>query len=126
MRVFGQIYPIDTMKNFFAMKGMNLTNDYENTDLGPIFNGDTNNDCGQYKLPQTCALVNPYGGGMAAPGNTCLSLAELQRYASSSGVLGYDWADLNKNTITGRGLTLLGDSGKKREKRKKSTNPQIQ
>jgi chitin synthase len=113
MRVFGQIYPTDTLKSFFATKGMNLTNDYENTDLAPIFNGDVNNDCGRFNLAQqNCALVNPYGGGMTTNDRTCLSLAELQRYAKSSGILGYDWADLNKNSITGRGLTLVGDSGK--------------
>jgi chitin synthase len=117
MRVFGQIYPSQTLKDFFTTKGMNLTNDYENTDLAPIFNGDINNDCAQFTatFPSTpCALVDPYGGGLAAPNNTCLSLAELQGFAKSNGVLGYDWADLNKNSITGRGLTLVGDSGKKR------------
>lgn len=112
MRVFGQIYPSDTMKSFFATKGMNLTNDYENTDLAPIFNGDVNNDCSKFNVPITCALIDPYGGGMLPPNNTCLSLAELQKFAKSSGILGYDWADLNKDSITGRGLTLVGDSGK--------------
>lgn len=118
MRVFGQIYETDTLKAFFATKGMNLTNDYENTDLAPIFNGDINNDCSRFTTmaQQNCALVNPYGGGMVTNDKTCLSLAELQRYAKSSGILGYDWADLNKKSITGRGLTLVGDSGKKKKK----------
>ncbi|KAG2233193.1 hypothetical protein INT48_005031 [Thamnidium elegans] len=110
MRVFGHIYPSDTMKSFFATKGMNLTNDYENTDLGSIFNGDVNNACSQYNLRLACALVNPYGGGMVTPDNSCLSLAELQRFSKSDSILGYDWADLNKKSITGRSLTLVGDS----------------
>ncbi|KAI9260371.1 chitin synthase [Helicostylum pulchrum] len=110
MRVFGHIYPSDTMKSFFATKGMNLTNDYENTDLGPIFNGDVTNACAQYNIRLTCALVNPYGGGMVTPDNSCLSLAQLQTFAKSDSILGYDWADLNKKSITGRSLTLVGDS----------------
>ncbi|KAI8078230.1 chitin synthase-domain-containing protein [Gilbertella persicaria] len=111
VRVFGSIYKMDDMKNFFATKGLNLTNDYENTDISSIFSGDTNNYCGGFASTQTtCYLVDPYGGGMAAPNNTCLSLAELQSYAKPTGVLGFDWADLNKNLVYGRGLTLVGDS----------------
>lgn len=116
MRVFGQIYSTDTMKSFFATKGMNLTNDYENTDLAPIFDGDVDGHCNQFNITLTCALVDPYGGGMTTPNNTCLSLAELQNFAKSSGVLGYDWADLNKNSVTGHGLVLVGDSGKNKNR----------
>ncbi|KAI8375023.1 chitin synthase [Choanephora cucurbitarum] len=110
VRVFGSIYKMDTMKSFFASKGLNLTNDYENTDISSIFNGDKNNYCANYPTNTICYLNNPYGGGIAPPNNTCLSLAELQSYAKPIGVLGFDWADLNKNLTYGRGLALVGDS----------------
>lgn len=116
VRVFGQVYPMDVMKTFFANKGLNLTNDYENTDISSIFNGDTRGACAAFdkngiNTLGSCALVNPYGGGLAAPGNTCLSLAELQRFHKTNTVLGFDWQDLNKDLVYGRGLTLVGDSG---------------
>lgn len=114
VRVFGTIYPMDVMKSFFENKGLNLTNDYENTDISSIFDGDTSGACTQFTAMamNNCALVNPYGGGLAAPNNTCLSLAELQQYYKSSAVLGFDWKDLNKDLVYGRSLTLVGDSGK--------------
>ncbi|CEP14317.1 hypothetical protein [Parasitella parasitica] len=112
VRVFGTIYPMNVMKSFFETKGMNLTNDYENTDISSIFDGDTTGACAKFPAMATtsCALVNPYGGGMAAPDNTCLSLAELHRYYKSSAVIGFDWQDLNKDLVYGRSLTLVGDS----------------
>jgi chitin synthase len=118
VRVFGQLYPMDVMKSFFATKGMNLTNDYENTDISGIFDGDTGNYCSSFDTTtsttlSSCSLVDPYGGGMTAPNNTCLSLAELKNYYKTDmGVIGFDWADLDTSSITGRGLVLLGDSGK--------------
>ncbi|KAI7898177.1 chitin synthase [Cokeromyces recurvatus] len=110
VRVFGHIYPMDEMKIFFANHGLNLTNDYENTDISGIFDGDINGDCNGHDLPHTCVLVNPYGGGLAAPNNACLSLAELQRSIKSTAILGFDWQDLNKDLIYGQGLSLVGDS----------------
>ncbi|KAG0914330.1 hypothetical protein G6F57_002032 [Rhizopus arrhizus] len=111
-RVFGQIYPMDVLQSFFATKGLNLTNDYQNTEIGAIFNGDTTGACNSF--PDTlgsCYLADPYGGGMTPPNNTCLSLAELQAYySSSSGETGFDWVDLDKNTLTGKSLVLLGDT----------------
>jgi chitin synthase len=127
VRVFGQVYPMDVMKTFFANKGLNLTNDYENTDISSIFNGDTGGDCAAFdkngiNTLGACALVNPYGGGLAAPNNTCLSLAELQRFYKSYTVLGFDWQDLNTKLVYGRGLALVGDSGKNIQKRKMYQN----
>lgn len=113
VRVFGTIYPMDAMKQFFQNKGMNLTNDYENTDISSMFDGDTTGACTKFPSMKltNCALNNPYGGTFPAPNNTCFSLAELQRFFRSSAVLGFDWQDLNKNLVYGRGLTLVGDSG---------------
>jgi chitin synthase len=127
VRVFGQVYPMDVMKSFFANKGLNLTNDYENTDISSIFNGDTRGDCAAFdkngiNTLGACALVNPYGGGLAAPNNTCFSLAELQRFYRTNTVLGFDWQDLNKKLVYGHGLALVGDSGKKKKKKKKKKN----
>lgn len=118
VRVFGDIYPMDVMKNFFATKGLNLTNDYENTDISSIFNGDTDNDCTRFEtgVKTPCALVNPYGGGLAAPNNTCLSYAELKRFHSTNKVLGFEWDDLSKDSVAGHGLTLVGDSGNLKKK----------
>ncbi|CAO0789486.1 unnamed protein product [Mucor circinelloides] len=112
VRVFGTIYPMDAMKQFFQNKGMNLTNDYENTDISSMFDGDTTGACTKFPSMKltNCALNNPYGGTFPAPNNTCFSLAELQRFFRSSAVLGFDWQDLNKNLVYGRGLTLVGDS----------------
>ncbi|KAI8982417.1 chitin synthase-domain-containing protein [Mycotypha africana] len=111
VRVFGQIYPMDVMKSFFASHGLNLTNDYENTDISGIFNGDVHNDCARYPIPNhECALVNPYGGGLAAPDNSCLSFAELKRFYKSNTILGFDWQDLDSKLMYGRGLVLVGDS----------------
>lgn len=116
-RVFGQIYPMDVLQSFFATKGLNLTNDYQNTEIGAIFNGDTTGACNSF--PDTlgsCYLADPYGGGMTPPNNTCLSLAELQAYySSSSGETGFDWVDLDKNTLSGKSLVLLGDTGKNKQ-----------
>ncbi|KAG1289854.1 hypothetical protein G6F66_009143 [Rhizopus arrhizus] len=111
-RVFGQIYPMDVLQSFFATKGLNLTNDYENTEIGAIFNGDTSDACNSFQgTLNSCQLVDPYGGGTTAPNNTCLSLSELQAYYKSNlGVIGFDWADLNKNTLNGQSLALIGDS----------------
>lgn len=121
-RVFGQIYPMDALKSFFATKGLNLTNDYQNVELSGIFDGDTGGYCRGFPntLP-ACQLIDPYGGGMLPPNNTCLSLAELQAfYHSRYGVLGFDWEDLNKHSITGQSLALLGDSGNQRTKKKRN------
>lgn len=113
VRVFGEIYPMDVMKTFFANKGMNLTNDYENTDISGIFDGDMKGDCSHFeKTYSTCRLINPYGGGLAADNNACLSYAELKQFYKTDKVLGFDWQDLNKSSIAGHGLTLVGDSGK--------------
>jgi chitin synthase len=118
VRVFGQFYPMDVMKSFFAQHNMNFTNDYENTDISSIFNGDLNNDCAQFDRVQntstlkSCMLNDPYGGGLAAPNNTCLSLRQLQSfYKSKMGILGFAWEDMDLKSISGHGLTLVGDSG---------------
>lgn len=65
-RVFGQIYKFDTLKSFFATYGLNLTSDYENMELGGIFDGDTTGACtsfdqGSVKTLQTCRVDSPYG-----------------------------------------------------------------
>jgi chitin synthase len=112
VRVFGEIYPMDVMKTFFSNKGLNLTSDYENTDISGIFDGDTKNDCAKFTgTTSGCRLVNPYGGGLAADNNSCLSYAELKSFYSTDKVLGFDWQDLNKSSVAGHGLTLVGDSG---------------
>lgn len=64
VRVFGRMYDMDRMKEFFATQGLNLTNDYENMDIGAIFDGDTKGACsrfGQNAALGTCTLHSPYG-----------------------------------------------------------------
>jgi chitin synthase len=57
-------------------------------------------------------LNDPYGGGLAAPNNTCLSLRQLQSfYKPKMGILGFAWEDMDLKSISGHGLTLVGDSG---------------
>lgn len=115
-RVFGQVYPMDVLQSFFSEKGLNLTTDYQNMEIGAIFNGDTTGACDAFSdTLGTCYLASPYGGGITPPNNTCLSLSELKSYYSShSGEIGFDWADMNLNTVSGKALVLLGDSGKKK------------
>ena len=61
VRVFGRIYDLDVMKKFFEMKGMTLPNDYQNMDLGPIFNGDAKGACPGNVALGPCRLDSPYG-----------------------------------------------------------------
>lgn len=65
-RVYGTIYDMDTLKEFFASKGLNLTNDYENMEIGSIFDGDTKGSCSGFDQGSTttlgdCKLDSPYG-----------------------------------------------------------------
>ncbi|KAI9261705.1 chitin synthase [Sporodiniella umbellata] len=107
-RVFGQIYPMEVLQSFFGIKGLNLTTDYENTEIGGIFDGDTSSACRIFpEILKNCQLEAPFGGAsLSAP---CLSLAELQSfYKSHEGVVGFDWADLKGHD--GHNLALIGDS----------------
>ncbi|KAI9268334.1 chitin synthase-domain-containing protein [Phascolomyces articulosus] len=110
-RVFGRIYDMDVMKNFFAMKGLNLTNDYENMDLGPIFNGDAKGACPGNVALGPCRLDSPYGGSLVAPDGQCLSVIDLNRFATSTSSIGFDWFDLQpeSRSLTGP-VVLLGNN----------------
>lgn len=109
--IYGQIYPFSVAKSFFAANGLNLTNDYQNTDMSGIFDGDTTGACKVYDAGQavsslgTCRVNDPYGGWIQKPDGTCLSLASLQQYYQSTASLSYDWIDLQP-----LGVDLLGDS----------------
>lgn len=64
VRVFGRVYDMDRMKEFFATQGLNLTNDFENMDIGAIFDGDTKGACsrfGENAALGSCTLHSPYG-----------------------------------------------------------------
>lgn len=65
-RVFGEIYKLDVIKEFFSSKGLNFTNDYENMEIGSIFDGDTTGACTQFDQGSVttlgdCRLDSPYG-----------------------------------------------------------------
>ena len=65
-RVFGDIYDMDKLKDFFSSKGLNLTNDYQNMDIGGMFDGDTKGACttfdqGSVKTLSNCKVDSPYG-----------------------------------------------------------------
>ncbi|KAI9321358.1 chitin synthase-domain-containing protein [Dichotomocladium elegans] len=118
-RVFGEIYDMDTLKSFFSSKGLNLTNDYQNVELGSIFNGDTSGACQVFDTGKAintrgvCKVDNPYGGAISKPDGTCLSLAELQAFASPIGTIGFDWVDLRPSGVDKLGetdLVVLGSS----------------
>ncbi|KAI8377815.1 chitin synthase-domain-containing protein [Radiomyces spectabilis] len=119
VRVFGRVYPMNVVKDYMATKHLNFTTDYLNMDIGSLFDGDTNNACGRYKvngddptLPP-CQLHNPYGGSLKPPGGKCLPLKELQSHYDSKSYLGFEWEDLRPNGPDDLGdsdLLLLGDS----------------
>ncbi|KAI9313223.1 chitin synthase-domain-containing protein [Dichotomocladium elegans] len=111
VRVLGRVYELDRMKAFFATKGVNLTNDYENMDLSPIFDGDTEGKCSPFgNRPGlgTCTLYSQYGGWMT-PERGCLKLADLQAYMEPIGTLGFEWIDLSA-TYTHSSLAILGNT----------------
>ncbi|KAI9314161.1 chitin synthase [Dichotomocladium elegans] len=117
-RVFGYLYELDTLKSFFSSKGLNLTNDYENMELGSIFDADASGACasfdqGAIKTKGVCRLDSPYGGSISQPDGSCLSFAELQAYASTNGSIGFDWVDLRPrgaDVLDDTDLVVLGDS----------------
>ncbi|CAO3677614.1 unnamed protein product [Rhizopus stolonifer] len=106
-RVFGQFYPLDVIQSFFDIKGLNLTTDYENTEIGGIFDGDTTGACRNFpNTLETCQLFTPFGESMST---SCLSLVELQSlYGSHGNIIGFDWVDLKSQN--GQNLALIGDS----------------
>ncbi|KAI8974739.1 chitin synthase [Pilobolus umbonatus] len=117
VRVFGQIYPMEIMQTFFASKNLNLSNDYVNTDISGIFNGDINNDCARFDTAPNmntlgnCRLISPYGGGLSYQDFSCMSYRDLLAYYKPSGsTIGFHWEDLNKDSLSGKGLVLVGDS----------------
>lgn len=67
--VFGQIYKFDVMQQFFDTQHLNFTKDFQGMEIGPLFNGDTKNDCAAYMQGssdptlQKCTLTSPYGKG---------------------------------------------------------------
>ncbi|KAL0092181.1 chitin synthase [Phycomyces blakesleeanus] len=114
VRVFGQVYSLDVAKGFFETKNITLSNDYENMEIGAIFDGDTTGACTSFdkstKLTLgNCRVDSPYGksGSLSLPDNSCLSLKDLQKYSSSSVSLGFDWADLRPNGVDRLGDTIL-------------------
>ncbi|KAI7847476.1 chitin synthase [Circinella umbellata] len=111
VRVFGRIYDMDVMKSFFEMKGMTLPNDYQNMDLGPIFNGDAKGACPGNVALGPCRLDSPYGGSLVPPDGQCLSVTDLNRFATSTETLGFDWADLQPDlrSMTGP-VVVLGNN----------------
>ncbi|KAI7865901.1 chitin synthase-domain-containing protein [Spinellus fusiger] len=105
------------MQTFFASKGLVLSNDYFNTELGAIFDGDKSGACSSYdagihRTLGNCQLVDPYGGGLATANSNCLSLAELQRFYPTTVSLSFDWVDLRPNSVDGlgdTGMVVVGD-----------------
>lgn len=59
--VFGQLYKFNVMQEFFDTQHMNLTKDFQGMEIGPLFNGDTNNDCAAYASVSNCTLTSPSG-----------------------------------------------------------------
>ncbi|KAI8393502.1 chitin synthase-domain-containing protein [Radiomyces spectabilis] len=119
VRVFGQLYPLDKMKDFFSAKGLNLTNDYENMDISSIFDGDTTGSCtrfdtgGGVSTLGACRVNSPYGGSISTTDGKCLSVSELRSFYHSTVTLGFDWADLRPKGVDALGdtdLVVLGDS----------------
>ncbi|KAI8139495.1 chitin synthase-domain-containing protein [Fennellomyces sp. T-0311] len=110
VRVYGRVYEMDRMKDFFATQGVNLTNDYENMDLGPIFNGDASGACPGNVALGPCRLDSPYGGSLVTPDGQCLSIIALNRYMSPKANLGFDWIDLQPEYRHNTGpLVVLGN-----------------
>ncbi|KAL0089727.1 chitin synthase [Phycomyces blakesleeanus] len=117
IRVFGQLYPLKTIEDFFQTKGLNLTADYANMEIGAIFDGDTDNRCASYATSTanmtkgSCIISNPYGGDLVPINETCLSIKELRDFYKSKVHLGFSWEDIRaKNTPETAHLVLLGDS----------------
>lgn len=64
VRVFGRIYSLDSMKSYFASKGLNLTDAFENLELGPVFDGDLRGACNAFGINAAlgaCRVDSPYG-----------------------------------------------------------------
>ena len=65
-RVFGEFFDMDDLKNFFSSKGLELSNDYQNMEIGSIFDGDSTGACTSFDQGSTktwgdCKLDSPYG-----------------------------------------------------------------
>jgi chitin synthase len=107
--IYGQIYPFSVAQTFFKDNGLNLTNDYQNTDLSGIFDGDTSGACAPYDANQptsslgSCRVNDPYGGWIQQNDSKCLSLKSLQQFYTSTASLSYDWVDLQPD-----GTDMLG------------------
>lgn len=118
--IYGQIYPFSVAQSFFTSNGLNLTNDYQNTDMSGIFDGDTTGACQRYDSGHiisslgVCRVNDPYGGWIQKKDGTCLSLASLQKYYQSTASLSYDWVDLQPYGVDNLGqspLLIYGDAG---------------
>ncbi|KAI9284048.1 chitin synthase, partial [Umbelopsis sp. AD052] len=117
--IYGSIYPFSVAQSFFSSNGLNLTKDYQNTDLSGMFNADTNGACQKYDAGHTpntlggCRTDDPYGGWIQKPDNSCLALADLQKIYQSAASLSYDWEDLQPNGVDNLAqspLLIYGDS----------------
>ncbi|KAI9497320.1 chitin synthase [Zychaea mexicana] len=116
-RVFGEFYRMEDLQSFFSSKGLELNNDYQNMEIGSIFDGDTAGVCsgfdqGSASTVGNCRLDSPYGGSISTSDGSCLSLRELQAFASSTGTIGFEWADLRPGGVDTLGqtdLVVLGD-----------------
>ncbi|KAG2225412.1 hypothetical protein INT45_010048 [Circinella minor] len=117
-RVFGEFFDMDDLKNFFSSKGLELSNDYQNMEIGSIFDGDSTGACTSFDQGSTktwgdCKLDSPYGGSLTTGDGKCLSFAELKAFATPQRSIGFDWADLSPggvNTLGQTDLVVLGDT----------------
>lgn len=117
--IYGQIYPFSEAKTFFQNNGLNLTNDFQNTDLSGIFDGDAAGACASYDANHpnsslgSCRVNDPYGGWIEGKDGKCLSLKDLQQTYTSTASLSYDWVDLQPTGIDTLGkspLLIYGDT----------------
>ncbi|KAI9300692.1 chitin synthase-domain-containing protein [Cunninghamella echinulata] len=110
VRVFGRVYDLTVMREFFKTKGLDLSNDYENMDISSIFNGDTTGTCREFPTSLgDCTLYSPYGGSLKTSDGQCISTNEIKNLPSK-GSLAYTWADLRPNGELGdTDLVVLSD-----------------
>ncbi|KAG2179561.1 hypothetical protein INT44_006408 [Umbelopsis vinacea] len=119
--VHGMLYPYETMHQYLATKGLNLTKEFQGVDLSSLFDADTSGACRIYDTNRSgatstlgnCIVNGPYGGTLKTKNGNCIPMKDLLLQHRSTATLSYDWTDFQPDGVGklhGTPLVLLGEN----------------
>ncbi|KAI7864899.1 chitin synthase-domain-containing protein [Spinellus fusiger] len=137
IRVYGRIYPLSVMKDFFTSKGLTLTDDFANMEISSIFVRDVRTSCSAFPVisnaisSNSCRIISPSGnftwktkatgrllnaktiiipviqGVIITQNNQCISFKDLRQYYHSKVRISFEWEDLRPTYVNGPKNILL-------------------